>query len=75
MGSKGNDGSPMRKQGISNTLACASGSVVIPCLRFSKADISRTKRDLGYKPDVTFEEGLKRTLEWYQVGARSASKG
>ena len=35
-------------------------------VKFSKADISRTRRDLGYAPDVTFEEGLKRTLAWYQ---------
>ena len=35
-------------------------------VRFSKADISRTRKDLGYAPDVTFEEGLKRTLAWYQ---------
>jgi UDP-glucose 4-epimerase len=34
-------------------------------VKFSKADISRTRRDLGYAPDVTFEEGLKRTLAWY----------
>jgi len=35
-------------------------------VRFSKADISRTRRDLGFAPNVTFEEGLKNTLEWYQ---------
>jgi UDP-glucose 4-epimerase len=35
-------------------------------VRFSKADISRTRRDLGYSPEVTFEEGLKRTLAWYK---------
>jgi UDP-glucose 4-epimerase len=35
-------------------------------VRFSKADISRTRRDLGYEPDVTFEDGLARTLAWYR---------
>ena len=35
-------------------------------VRFSRADISRTRRDLGYEPDVPFEEGLRRTLKWYQ---------
>lgn len=35
-------------------------------VRFSKADISRTRRDLGYAPDVTFAEGLERTLAWYR---------
>lgn len=42
-------------------------------VRFSKADISRTRSDLGYEPDVTFEEGLKRTLEWYRSVASTAS--
>lgn len=32
---------------------------------FSRADITLTCRDLGYKPLVTFEEGLRRTAEWY----------
>jgi UDP-glucose 4-epimerase len=35
-------------------------------VKFSLADISRTRAELGYAPDVTFEEGLKRTLEWYR---------
>ncbi len=34
-------------------------------VRFSRADISRTKADLGYAPNFTFEEGLAKTLEWY----------
>jgi UDP-glucose 4-epimerase len=34
-------------------------------VRFSRADISRARRDLGYEPDICFEEGLKRTLRWY----------
>jgi nucleoside-diphosphate-sugar epimerase len=37
----------------------------------SQADISKAKRILGYEPIVSFEEGLKRTVEWYRsaVGA------
>jgi UDP-glucose 4-epimerase len=35
-------------------------------VKFSKADIRRTRADLGYDPDVGFEEGLQRTVEWYQ---------
>jgi UDP-glucose 4-epimerase len=35
-------------------------------VRFSKADITRTRRDLGYDPTVNFEEGLRRTVEWYR---------
>jgi UDP-glucose 4-epimerase len=34
-------------------------------VKFSKADISRTRLDLGYEPAVSFEDGLKRTVEWY----------
>jgi UDP-glucose 4-epimerase len=32
-------------------------------VRYSEADISRARRDLGYEPTVSFEEGLRRTLE------------
>jgi nucleoside-diphosphate-sugar epimerase len=32
----------------------------------SQADISRAKRLLGYEPVVSFEEGLRRTVEWYK---------
>jgi UDP-glucose 4-epimerase len=35
-------------------------------VRYSRADISRARHDLGYNPDVTFDEALKRTLAWYQ---------
>jgi dTDP-glucose 4,6-dehydratase len=29
-------------------------------------DYSKLERELGYKPSVTFEEGLRQTIEWYQ---------
>ncbi len=29
-------------------------------------DISKAKRDLGYRPRVDLEEGLRRTAEWYR---------
>ncbi len=35
--------------------------------KFSLADVSRTKSELGYNPDVSLEEGLRRTLEWYRT--------
>ena len=38
----------------------------------SQADISKAKRLLGYEPMVRFEEGLRRTLEWYKAD-RAAS--
>jgi nucleoside-diphosphate-sugar epimerase len=35
-------------------------------IRDSQADISLARRVLGYEPRVQFEEGLKRTWEWYK---------
>ena len=32
----------------------------------SLADISRAKQYLGYKPEVLFEEGLKKTIDWFK---------
>jgi len=34
-------------------------------VKFSRADINRTRTDLGYDPAVIFEDGLQRTVEWY----------
>jgi nucleoside-diphosphate-sugar epimerase len=36
-------------------------------IRDSQADITRAREVLGYEPTVMFEEGLKRTFEWYQT--------
>jgi len=35
-------------------------------IKHSLADISRAEAALGYKPLVNFEEGLKRTVDWYR---------
>ena len=35
----------------------------------SQADITKAQRILGYQPTVTFEEGLRRTVEWYRTAA------
>jgi UDP-glucose 4-epimerase len=34
-------------------------------VRHSHADISAARRDLGYEPGVSFEDGLARTLAWF----------
>jgi len=34
--------------------------------RDSEADISRARSLLGFRPDLSFEEGLRRTVEWYR---------
>ncbi|MCK4423132.1 MAG: NAD-dependent epimerase/dehydratase family protein, partial [Candidatus Omnitrophica bacterium] len=41
--------------------ACRKGDV-----RYSLADISLVKKALGYKPQVGFEDGLRKTVEWFQ---------
>jgi nucleoside-diphosphate-sugar epimerase len=35
-------------------------------VRDSQADISKAERLIGYRPSVEFEEGLRRTVEWYR---------
>ena len=35
-------------------------------IRDSQADISEARETLGYDPQVSFEEGLARTFEWYR---------
>jgi len=38
------------------------------------ADISRAQQKLKYQPLVGFEEGLRRTVEWYRM-SEAASRG
>ncbi len=40
-------------------------------VKFSKADIRRTRSDLSYDPQVSFEDGLRLTVEWYFDRAES----
>lgn len=35
-------------------------------IKHSQADITKAKERLGYRPQVSFEEGLRRTIEWYR---------
>jgi UDP-glucose 4-epimerase len=39
-------------------------------VKHSLADVSRSEERLGYKPAVGFEEGLRRTVDWYKQAAR-----
>jgi len=44
-------------------------------IRDSQADISQARVFLGYEPQVTFEEGLARTFEWYrETQTKAAAK-
>jgi UDP-glucose 4-epimerase len=36
-------------------------------VRDSQADTTAVRRDLGYKPRFSFEEGMRRTLDWYRA--------
>jgi nucleoside-diphosphate-sugar epimerase len=36
-------------------------------VRDSQADIEKARRLLGYQPTVSFEDGLKKTVEWYRA--------
>lgn len=53
------------------TGAPAYGSPRAGDIRDSLADISLAGELLGYKPQVDFREGLRRTVEWYRNGSIS----
>jgi UDP-glucose 4-epimerase len=38
-------------------------------IKHSLADISAAKQHLAYEPKINFEEGLRRTVEWYRTAA------
>jgi len=42
-------------------------------VKHSLADLSLAKKQLGYQPAVNFEEGLRRTINWYRSQAQRAS--
>jgi nucleoside-diphosphate-sugar epimerase len=42
-------------------------------VRDSQADISKARNLLGYEPTVSFEEGLRRTIEWYRTAVVPSS--
>jgi UDP-N-acetylglucosamine/UDP-N-acetyl-alpha-D-glucosaminouronate 4-epimerase len=47
-------------------------------IRHSLADISKAEAALGYQPSVNFEEGLRRTVDWYRrtdAGLRTSDLG
>ena len=44
-------------------------------VRHSQADTTAAARDLGHAPRFSFEEGMKRTLEWYRGETRATRNG
>ena len=43
-------------------------------IKHSLADITRAQEKLGYQPKVNFEEGLRRTVEWYRASAAAQKR-
>jgi nucleoside-diphosphate-sugar epimerase len=43
-------------------------------IRDSQADISLAKKALGYQPRIAFDEGLKRTWEWFSASQNTLSR-
>jgi nucleoside-diphosphate-sugar epimerase len=44
-------------------------------VRDSQADIGKAERLLGYRPLVSFEDGLRATIDWYRSERASAAAG
>jgi UDP-glucose 4-epimerase len=44
-------------------------------VKHSLADIARAEKHLGYKPLVHFEDGLRKTVEWYRAEMKMAGAG
>lgn len=36
-------------------------------VRHTHADITKAQKWFGYRPEISFEEGLKKTVEWYET--------
>lgn len=43
-------------------------------VRDSQADITRARELLGYEPTISFEEGLRRTVDWYRPEAATVAQ-
>ena len=43
-------------------------------VRDSQADTTAAVRDLGHAPQFTFEEGMRRTLDWYRQSSGTAAR-
>ena len=41
-------------------------------MKDSQADITKARELLGYTPIVSFEDGLKHTVEWYRSSMTTA---
>jgi nucleoside-diphosphate-sugar epimerase len=63
---------------LGTNLAPVLGAERAGDIKHSFADISLAQKTFGYKPQVSFEEGLKKTIEWYkgqEAGGRRQAAG
>ena len=44
-------------------------------VKHSLADMTRAEKHLGYKPSVSFEDGLRLTINWYRTQQRAQASG
>ena len=58
---------------MGSTVNASYGPTRAGDVRDSQADITRARRALGYEPTVSFEEGLRRTVEWYRAAGAAAT--
>ena len=56
-----------------STVNASYGPIRAGDVKDSQADITRARQVLGYEPTVSFEEGLRRTLEWYRAAGAAAA--
>jgi nucleoside-diphosphate-sugar epimerase len=54
---------------VGGTVEPAYSDVRSGDVKDSQADIAKAQRILGYQPIVSFEDGLKKTVEWYRTPA------
>jgi len=43
-------------------------------IKHSLADVDRARQHIGYDPKIDFEEGLRRTVEWYRTQAAASAR-
>ena len=51
---------------VGSSLEVGYGPVRSGDVKDSLADITRARTLLGYEPSVSFEAGLKKTIDWYR---------
>ncbi len=61
-----NDLAAMIGDALENKLAPIHKEPRAGDIMHSKADISKAKKDLGYKPEIDAREGIKKTAEWFK---------